>query len=117
MGKKEQKIVEQPVDTTPHLKPEEYWEWRTCIVEMQLEEEKLKTMRYALENKNKETEICKLNAALYSRVLEKQAATIEDVKKEYKKYKEKLEKNLGFSLENKVISDLDFSIKDIDVKS
>jgi len=96
------------------LKPARYWEWRTCIVEMQHAETKLKVSEMQYEMMLKDHEIARLKAALFKTTLSSLKESKELAKKEYDKLKERIEKDLGISLNGCVIDDITFEIKKLE---
>lgn len=96
------------------LSPVEYWEWRTTIAEMEVEKNKL--LRTELEFKllNKEAEILAVRQQLFLRTrMDAAKTTYSNFKQEYERFKGVLEEALGQSLNNKVIDDITFEIKEL----
>jgi len=89
--------------TKTALTAAQYWEWRTTIEEM-------KTANLILENQILKFEgvkrewVSKINSA-------KEKVNAAEV--EYKRIMDLLEKDLGTSLKNKIIDDINFGISDI----
>lgn len=98
----------------PKLKPEQYWEWRFLINEMYVAEEKLKIGQLQLEMMNKDLEICRLRASLFKNSLQSLDDKKGLTKKDYLEYKERLENELGVSLNNKVIDDISFEVRELE---
>ena len=100
----------------PQLTPGQYWEWRTTIEEMQHSSLKLKHSRLTHSLMERDIEIQKLKAIIYKNRIKEFEAQYDLSKKEYERFKESLEKDLGVSLSNKVIDDITFEVKELDVK-
>lgn len=96
------------------LTPEEYWEWRTTIAEMQNAEaeHRVNTLKAALMAKDIEISQLKLNS--FKAVIRSSEENKKAHDSEYKRFKGKLEERLGISLDNKVIDDLTFEVREID---
>ena len=96
------------------MSPAKYWEWRTSIEELQHEELKLKYITRQLQIMEKDIEIAKLSAMIYKIQYMKDAQNkYADVKKGYDKFKLDLEKELGVDLNNKVIDEFTYEIRDL----
>lgn len=97
------------------LKPEQYWKWRHCIEIMNHNNTKVKLGQLMMSFMDKDVEIQKLKLELYKlnrfKVLEEQA---EDSKKEYEALKKEIEQEIGQSLNNCVIDDNTFEVKNLD---
>lgn len=97
-----------------NLKAEQYWEWRTTIAEMQLAEERYKCGQSQHNEMSKDLEIARLRTFIFKQNLTTSKEKAELAKQEYTNFKEKLEKELGISLNNKAIDDVTFEIKEIE---
>lgn len=96
------------------LKPEEYWEWRTTIAEMDLAHEKLAKAHDQVIIAEKDLEIRQLKIKLYKlNELSNLKTSHENYKNEYELMKKKIEERIGISLNNKVISDETFEVKEL----
>jgi len=92
----------------------EYWEWRTTISEMDVAKEKAKLADAELKILYRDTEIASLRAKLHqSAVVSKARTALENAQAEYARFKGVLEGRLGVSLNNKVIDDITFEVKDL----
>ena len=98
----------------PSLTPAQYWEWRTTIEEMNHLETKFKMSQLYATSLEKELEIQRLKANLYKEIVKQHQTNWESGKKEYERFKEVLEKEHNISLNNKIIDDVTFEIKDLD---
>jgi hypothetical protein len=96
------------------LKPEHYWEWRTCIAEMQLAESQAKSSVLQHEMMVRDVEISRLKTAIFKMSLESSKAKVDAAKRAYEEQKAKIEKEYGISLNNKVIDDITFEVKDLE---
>lgn len=104
----------EPVETGKFLNKEEYFEWRTTIAEMQVEEAKLREYQLQLQNLDMQADIQKLRAQIYRVTIVKNAQeTAVAAKAEYRKYKSELEARLGISLSGKTIHDVTYEILDL----
>ena len=91
----------------------EYWHYRLSLSEIAKAEKDLKIKQKTYTVMDKDIEIQKLKLMAYREVLRSAAEVVELKKKEHDKFKTDLEKDLGMSLENKMITE-DFSIKEIE---
>lgn len=95
------------------LSPEQYWEWRTTIAEMQTAEKELKLKGAQYEGQQKDLEIVRLKSALFRHTMMSADAAFKQHQEEYKRFKAELEDSLGVSLDNKVIDEVTFEIKEL----
>lgn len=96
------------------LTAEEYWEWRTTIAELQLAEEKLKTATQEIKLVEKDIGNLQLSAKLLIATNHRRAKDNQnEAKDEYEKFKKLIEERTGTSLNNKIIDDVNFEIKDL----
>lgn len=96
------------------LSPAEYWEWRTTISELEVQKQKLLNVELQFKIMNKETEIHAVRQQLFQRTRMEAAKTaLIEAQSEYERYKGVLEKSLGQSLNNKVIDDITFEIREL----
>lgn len=97
------------------LSPEQYWRWRTTIAEMDHGNANYESGQLRYGHMLKDLEISRLSAVIYK---QGQLQTLEEkrnlLKKEYENEKKKIEDELGVSLNNCVIDDIDFSVKSLD---
>lgn len=102
------------MDDTPRLTPSEYWEWRTTISEMDEARERYLRIETELKVLQRDAEIVSLRAKLHQKTMVDSAkAGLQISKDEYERYKKALEERLGFSLNNKLIDDMTFEVKDL----
>lgn len=93
------------------LSPAQYWEWRTTISEREVAQEKLKTTSLELNLLHKDAEILAVRTQLFIRSrLESAKSEAGKAHAEYERFKGELEKDLGQSLNNKLINDVTFEI-------
>lgn len=92
----------------------QYWEWRTIIAEMEIEQEKARGAELQDKVLQREAEIASAKVNLF-RLSGKEAIRkkVEEAKLEYEKFKKSLEEIHGVSLNNKVIDDVTFEIRDL----
>lgn len=107
-------LDEIEMEKLPRVKPEMYWEWRTTIEEMDHAKTKFNLCKANAELLRRETENAALRHQLHlkTKIVESESL-VDAAKKEYDNMKCKIEKDLGFSLENKMIDDLTYEVKDI----
>jgi len=95
------------------LTPEEYWEWRTTIAEMQCAEEKIKSAKLEAQLLQKNAEIGFVKAQLFMASNVRSANdSHNESKNEYVKFKSSIEQRLGVDLSGKIISDVNFEVLD-----
>lgn len=99
---------------TPKLSPAEYWEWRTTISEMYEANLKGRLADAELKLLNRDAELAQARIRMYQLSSVQQAKQgIQTAKEEYERYKGVLEARLGFSLNEKLIDDVTFEVKDL----
>lgn len=91
---------------TKKLTPEEYWEWRCSINDINLEEQKMEVFVQKLELMAKDIEIQRLRYLLMKENKRQFEEKVEATKKEYNNYKKKLEEKYELSLEDCVINEV-----------
>lgn len=96
------------------LKPEQYWEWRTTISEMECAKHKNVSNELRWEMMLKDIEISKLKTAIYKNTVEASRGMYDKAKEEYEAMKTKIEKDLGISLSGAVIDDTTFEVKKLE---
>lgn len=96
------------------LSPGEYWEWRTTISDLEVAKQKLLNTEISLKLMQKESEIHAVRQQLFQRTRMDAAKTaLQEAHSEYERFKGVLEKSLGQSLNNKVIDDITFEVRDV----
>lgn len=100
-------------DKTPKLSAADYWEWRCTIEERKVAKVNEKRVHLEREIMHKEIENRKLKLALFKETVRAAQLSVEDSDAEYEKIKQRLEKKLGISLDNKAIDPYSFEIKEI----
>lgn len=114
MSRKKASQIEELEYRTPTLKAEEYWEWRTTISEMNNCKEKFLRTQTELKVLHKEAEILAVRSQLFQKSrLEGAKLEYENSQAEYERFKKVLEERLGTSLNNKVIDDVTFEVRDL----
>lgn len=93
------------------LEPKDYWEWRTTVVEMQLEQSLHELQIHKLALMEKDLEIGRLRIGIYKQTLEVSKAKADSARKEYDRFKKLLEEKLGSSLNDCVIDDISYEVK------
>lgn len=107
--------MSQPEDSkSPKLRPELYWEWRCTIEELERAKLKEKSVHQEKEIKHRDMEILKLRTALFRTEVSSARQGVIKAQDEYKRMKEKIEKEIGMSLNNCVIDDISYEVKKID---
>jgi hypothetical protein len=94
------------------MKAEQYWEWRTTIEEMEHSKTKLKNVRLEMALMERNVEILKLRNNMYKEVVRNQEFEHKRIVDEYGKFIEKLEKEIGCSIRDKIIDPVTFQIMD-----
>ena len=99
---------------TKQLEPGSYWEYR-CTIE-ELKNAKLNQRRVNLENelRNKEIENQKLKLALFKETVRAAQTSTQKAEEELEKIKQRLEQELGMSLENCVIDPHTYEVKSLE---
>lgn len=96
------------------LSPAQYWEWRTTITELDLAKEKLAKTELEYKLLMKDAEIHAIRQQLFLKTRMDSAKTaLGQAQDEYERFKCVLEKSLSLSLNNKVIDDITFEIRDL----
>lgn len=97
-----------------NLSPAQYWEWRTTIAEAETAKEKFKAAQLEYKLLQKEAENLSIRTQLFLRSrMEATKAEVGKTAAEYERFKKVLEENLGQSLNNKLIDDVTFEIRDL----
>lgn len=96
------------------LTSEQYWNWRASVAELQTAKANYRASEFETRCLQLEAEIAQLKARIGLKIkLAEASAQIELHKEEYKRFKEKLEVEIGTSLSDKVIDDVTFEVKDL----
>lgn len=96
------------------LSPAEYWEWRTTIQELETAKQRMLNAEISLKLMHREAEIHAVRQQLFQRTRMDAAKTeLQRAHSEYERFKGVLEKSLGQTLNNKVIDDITFEIRDL----
>ena len=98
----------------PKIKPETYWEWRCCINEMHLAEEKKKFAELQSIGMTKDLDIMRLKAAMFRATLVSMEDTVKLTKVEYDKMKKRIEDEIGMSLNGCAIDDVTFEVRKLE---
>ena len=98
-------------DSNPKIAPDMYWEWR-CTIE-ELKSAKLNEKRVHLEKelKQKELEINKLRLSLFRETVASARRSTTNAQTEYEKMKQRIEDEIGMSLNGCVIDDISYEVK------
>jgi len=97
-----------------NLRPEEYWEWRTTITEMEVAKQKLINSQILFKLMQKDTELLVARSQLFNcNQVKLHEELLEKSKAEYTRVKQLLENNLNQTLSGKVIDDVTFEIKEV----
>lgn len=107
-------MARKKADEPKKLSPGSYWEYR-CTIE-ELKSAKLNQKRVHLEQEimNKEIENRKLKLALFKETVKASHRSTDNAEKELEKIKQRLEEELGRSLENCAIDPYTYEVKSID---
>ena len=94
-----------------------YWEWR-CTIE-ELKSEKLNEKRVHLERElmTKDIENRKLRLTLFKNVVSNSRAEVAKATKEYEDMKRRIEEQVGHSLDNCVIDDITYEVRNYDERN
>lgn len=110
---KKAKTVEPEVIENPRLTPEQYWEWRTTIAELEAAKKSHEIMQLQLASAKKDIEILTLKSQVFGQTqLKNSEAAVKDAENEYTITKNRLEALLSISLNGKIIDAHTFEIKD-----
>lgn len=109
--KKVEEIQELP--QLPRLTPEQYWEWRTTIAELDIAKKALEIANLQLSATAKDIEILSVKAQVFkSDVISSKKREVSDAELEYLNTKKRIEGLLGISLNGKLIDAATFEVKD-----
>ena len=116
---KEQQFDEEGNPIYPKLSDALYWEWRTTIEELESSRLRVKISEHQKQVMSRDLEIFSLKSTILKYNLNKASGevasakkTVESYEAEYEKMKEKIEKELDITLENKVIDPFTYEVKD-----
>lgn len=113
MAKKKEELVEAV--EKPKLNREDYWEWRTTIAEFNDAKSKLELNEARLKLLQKDVELSMVKQQLHAATLVRSSRESADsAKAEYHRFKKVLEEKLGRSLDNCVIDDVTFEVKNLE---
>lgn len=87
------------------LSPEDYWEWRTSVEEMEHAKTKYDLYLFKLRIMEKDIRLLQLETALFKSTIKQMADEKDLMKEEYNKFKTKLENKYGLSLSDCLIRD------------
>jgi len=110
---KKAKSVEPEVVQNPRLTPEQYWEWRTTIAELETAKKSQEVAQLQITSAKKDIEILTLKTQVFSQSqLKTCEAAVKEAENEYTITKNRLEALFSISLNDKIIDALTFEIKD-----
>lgn len=98
----------------PKISPELYWEWRCTIEELKTAKLNEKRVHLEKELKQKEIEINKLRLALFRESVASARKGVSGAESEYEKMKQRIEEEIGMSLNGCVIDDTSYEVKKLD---
>lgn len=98
----------------PKLKPDVYWEWRCTIEELKTSKLNEKRVHLEKELKQKEIEINKLRLALFRETVASARKGVVAAEQEYEKMKQRIEDEIGMSLNGCVIDDISYEVKKLE---
>jgi outer membrane protein TolC len=97
-----------------NLTAAEYWEWRQTISDIEIAKLKLANQTSQLKLMQKEVDLLQARILIFQKTSVKDAEIkVDETKKEYERYKLDLETKLNLSLNNKLIDDVTFEVKDL----
>jgi len=96
------------------LSPAEYWEWRCTLEEIKVAQMEQEKVRLEAECLAREVDLARLKLTLKQQKISQQKEEVEKLRKGYDDFREKLEKSLGTTLENKVIDPYTYEVKEIE---
>lgn len=103
--------------TGPRLTPAEYWEWRTTIAEMQIAQLNFRVASLEVKLLAKDAEVIAARIKLHSvSAVGGTQKRLDEAKAEYARIKTALEGRLGVSLNQKVIDEVTYEVKDLPVE-
>lgn len=106
--------VKETLEVKNALLPHEYWEWRCTMAELDTAKEKLLKTELEFKLLQREAEIHAVRQQLFLRTrMEAAKAEYQKCTAEYERFKGVLEKSLNQSLNNKIIDDVTFEIRDL----
>lgn len=111
MKKKEELELKQE---NPKIKPDMYWEWRCTIEELKNAKINEKRVHLEKELKQKEIEINKLRLAVFRETVASARRSAIEAEKEYEKMKQRIEDEIGMSLNGCVIDDISYEVKKLE---
>lgn len=96
------------------LSPVEYWEWRTTISDLETEKQKLLKAELEYKLLQRDAEIHAIRQQLFLRTrMDAAKQGFLKAQAEYERFKGVLEKSLGQSLNNKIIDDITFEVREV----
>lgn len=101
-------------EETKKLTPAQYWEWRFKAEQIKLSHLNEKRVNLEQEIMNKDIETKKLKLALFRETVKASRRSTENNKKEFEETKQRIEKELGISLENCAIDPYTLEVKQVD---
>lgn len=107
----DEEIRKASYEKVANIEPALYWEWRATIEE--LNTARVEEKMHMLESKLKQTEIerQKLLLKLFSQQQSSKSNKRKKAEDECKRMKERLEEQIGFSLQDCVIDDVTFEVR------
>lgn len=112
MRKKKSEIV-QEMTQPPRLTPEQYWEWRTTIAELDEAKKAVDIVNLQLSSLKKDVEILTLKSQLFLHTtVNERKSDLSAAEQEYLNTKKRIEGLLGISLNDKLIDAATFEVKD-----
>jgi hypothetical protein len=112
MAKKKELIQDVIFDDVPKLTAAQYWEWRNTCTELWLSNNKVKLEETQAQVLKKDVEIANMRLALHLAKVQSAKEDALNASENYRKIKDVLEGHLGTSLNDKVIDDVTYEVKE-----
>lgn len=96
------------------LTNEEFWKWKAIIEELLHAKSKILLEQRFYEIMGLKIQIEKLKQEMYREKIQLAKSNYANIEKEYKSYKEELETKLNRSLNNCVINEISYEVRDMD---
>lgn len=95
------------------MSPEQYWEWRTTIEEMDNAKNKQMIAELLFTNKQLEIDVLQAGLQQFRRDIADKAGIVKQRESDYDKIKADLGKNLGIDMENTLVDPYTYDVKQL----
>lgn len=112
MATKKKELIQDVIFDTPKLTAAQYWEWRNVCTELWLANNKVKLEEASAQVLRKDVEIANMRVSLHLAKVQSAKEESLNASNSYRKIKDVLEEQLGVSLNNKLIDDVTYEVKD-----